>query len=235
MGVSLEAQLESLSLTSSTWNPVTPSTPLHSSAHPLPVPNALPGSHPGTAGNQQDSLGDPGLGVKMAEYVLGEWASQADAPGDCGPGQTSGLDGVAPRLVEGVTGDASAGLDDNDGSMPHNAATNVGSRSGGEGPDNSGPHQLSQSFPRTSARQMALHQTQPVQLLHKQHHSFGHHQHHQPPNVSSPPSPPASSPSSVTTSPPSIARSLNASHGGTGDSFFYCKCMWSFSGQLLSF
>ncbi|OQR73898.1 pumilio1-like [Tropilaelaps mercedesae] len=82
--VSLEVQLESLSLTSSTWN-AAPSTPLHpGSGHsghhsvaPLAVPNALPGSHTNASGNQQDSLGDPGLGVKMAEYVLGEWASSS--------------------------------------------------------------------------------------------------------------------------------------------------------------
>lgn len=79
MGVSLEAQLESLSLTSSTWNPA-PSTPLHpGSGHPLPVPNSLPGGHPNGGSTQQDSLGDPGLGVKMAEYVLGEWMSNGDS------------------------------------------------------------------------------------------------------------------------------------------------------------
>ncbi|XP_022644433.1 pumilio homolog 1-like isoform X4 [Varroa destructor] len=85
VGVSLETQLESLSLTSSTWN-TAPSTPLHpGSGHtghhgvaPLAVPNALPSSHPNASGNQQDSLGDPGLGVKMAEYVLGEWVANSN-------------------------------------------------------------------------------------------------------------------------------------------------------------
>ena len=62
VGVSLEQQLENLSLSSSTWTSPLGSGP----SHGVPVVSAT---------SNHDSLGDAGLGVKMAEYVLGEWNS----------------------------------------------------------------------------------------------------------------------------------------------------------------